>query len=250
MKNNASLVYNVCLVIGDYLTLMIAFTIAYVLRVSLNHTPISAPISSSTYFITIASLLPFWILIFSLMGLYGNRIHEKRFSEFGLLLVGSFVGILSIISYAYVSNTNVFPARLVTLYGFLLAFFFVLLFRTLARAIRRELFGYGLGINNVLIVGDTKVTQQLVDSLSHSAITGYRILGVVGGVKHPLKAEPYRLFESFEEALEKLHNTTIHTIVQTELYSNVEKNNAVLTYAQENHVAYRFVPGNSELLEI
>ena len=39
----------------------------------------------------------------------------------------------------------------------------------------------------------------------------------------------------------------MHTIVQTELYASADDNDRILTYAQENHVAYRFVPGNSEL---
>ena len=35
--------------------------------------------------------------------------------------------------------------------------------------------------------------------------------------------------------------------MQTELYADTDNNDEILTYAQENHVAYRFVPGNSEL---
>jgi exopolysaccharide biosynthesis polyprenyl glycosylphosphotransferase len=247
MKNNASLFYSVCLVVGDFLTLVVAFVVAYILRVTLSHDPLSAPVAAHTYFITIISLLPFWILIFALMGLYNSRIHERRFSEFGHLLIGSLVGILSVISYSYIANVTIFPARLVVLYGFLLAFFLLLLFRTVARAMRRELFTYKIGINNVLIVGDTKITRRLVDSLNQTAVTGYQILGVVGGTKHGLKDMPYPLFDSFEEAIEKLEGQPLHTIVQTELFTAVERNNEVLTYAQENHIAYRFVPGNSEL---
>jgi lipopolysaccharide/colanic/teichoic acid biosynthesis glycosyltransferase len=70
----------------------------------------------------------------------------------------------------------------------------------------------------------------------------------VGGVKHPLKDDsPHRLFVSFEEAIKKLHKEQLHTIIQTELYADGIRNDEILTYAQENHVAYRFVPGNSEL---
>ena len=248
MKNNASLVYNLCLIIGDFLALVLAFVVAYILRVTLNHDPLSAPVHARTYIVSFLSLLPFWILIFALLGLYNFRIYEKRFSEFGRLFVGSFIGILFVISYSYLANIVIFPARLVTVYGFLLAFFFVLLFRTTARGVRRELFSYGIGINNVLIVGDTKVSHELLDSLSNTAVTGYNVLGVVGGVKHPLReGAPYRLFASFEQAMRRLKKEQIHTLIQTELYVSGEQNDEILTYAQENHVAYRFVPGNSEL---
>src|SRR5438552_2403998 len=125
MKNNATLLYNCCLIVGDSLAIIAAFTIAYVLRVSLSHRALSAPVHAATYITILVSLLPFWILIFGLIGLYNSRIHEQRFSELGRLVVGSFIGILFIISYSYITNTTIFPARLVTFYSFGLVFFFV-----------------------------------------------------------------------------------------------------------------------------
>jgi exopolysaccharide biosynthesis polyprenyl glycosylphosphotransferase len=248
MKNNASLIYNLCLIVGDALAITVAFSIAYILRVSLDHTPVSAHIHAHTYLGVLVSLLPFWILIFGLLGLYNLRIYEKRFAELGRLLVGSFIGILFVISYSYMTNTVIFPARLVTVYGFALAFFFVLLFRTVARGLRRQLFSYGVGINNVLLVGDTRTTHRLVESLERTDITGYRILGVVGGVKHPFhESSEYNQYQSFTEAVSHLRGQPLHTIIQTELYAATPNNDEILTYAQENHAAYRFVPGNSEL---
>jgi len=248
MKNNASLIYNLALIVGDALAITVAFTIAYVLRVTLDHTPLSAHIHAHTYISILVSLLPFWILIFGLLGLYNLRVYEKRFAELGRLLVGSFIGMLFVISYSYITNTAIFPARLVTFYGFCLAFFFVLLFRTVARGLRRELFSYGLGINGVLLVGDTKTTHRLLDALADTTVTGYRVLGVVGGTKHPLKADvPYHQYKTFAAAIAHLRHKPLHTIIQTELYADTAQNDEVLTYAQEHHAAYRFVPGNSEL---
>lgn len=248
MKNNASLIYNFCLVVGDALAITVAFSIAYVLRVTLNHEPLSASVQAHSYLTILVSLLPFWILIFALLGLYNLRIYEKRFSEFGRLLVGSFIGILFVISYSYFTDTAIFPARLVTVYGFGLAFFFVLLFRTVARGMRRQLFGYGVAINNVLLVGDTKTTHRLIEALANTKVTGYKVLGVVGGVKHPLKKHAdYKQYENFGAAVAHLRDKQLHTIIQTELYASSDTNDEILTYAQEHHAAYRFVPGNSEL---
>lgn len=247
MKNNASLIYSISLIIGDAVALTVAFTIAYILRVSLDHTPLSAHVHAHTYIGILVSLLPFWILIFALLGLYSSKTYENRFVEIGKLLVGSFIGILFVISYSYIADVTIFPARLVTFYGFLLAFFFVLLFRTIARGIRRELFTYGLGINNVLLVGDNKTTQRLIDSLANAAVSGYRVVGVVGGVKHVLSEGPYKQYKSFATATEHLNTKQLHTIIQTQLYADGEENDQILTFAQERHIAYRFVPGNSEL---
>lgn len=248
MRNNASLIYNVALVIGDALAITAAFTVAYILRVSISSDPLSASVSSLEYIKILISLLPFWILLFGLIGLYNSRVYDKRFSEIGRLLVGTFIGILFVISYAYITNTDVFPARLVTAYSFGLAFILVLLSRTIIRGLRRQLFSYGFGINNVLLVGDTKTTARLIDALENSSVTGYRVLGVVGGEKHALKKDrTYHKYKTFSAAVGYLRHRQLHTIIQTELYADAAKNDEVLTYAQSNHVAYRFVPGNSEL---
>jgi exopolysaccharide biosynthesis polyprenyl glycosylphosphotransferase len=247
MRNNTSVVYNLCLVVGDFVALVFAFTLSYILRVTLSHRTLSAPVHAHTYLAFSLILLPFWILIFAFLGLYNARIYENRFSEFGRLLLGSFVGTLSAISYAYLANVVIFPARLVTVYDFGLALCFVFLFRTVMRGIRRELFHYGIGINNVLLIGDTRTTHLLIDALGNTSVTGYRVTGIIGGIKHPLKSDKeYKLYSSFAEAVAS-PNQDLHTIIQTELYATIEKNDEILTYAQENHIAYRFVPGNSEL---
>jgi exopolysaccharide biosynthesis polyprenyl glycosylphosphotransferase len=248
MKNNSSIVYNVCLVIGDALAVTAAFALAYVLRVSISHRVLHQHVHALTYIATLASLLPFWILIFALLNLYNARVYEQRFNELGRLIVGSFIGILFVISFSYIINTTIFPARLVTVYAFVFALAFVFIFRTLARGTRRQLFDYGIGINNILIVGDTTATNRLLKALENTSVTGQRVIGIVGGVKHSIKEDPsYRIYKTFKEASHHLKNKQLNSIIQTELYSQAALNDEILNYSQENHVAYGFVPGNSEL---
>ena len=247
MKNNSSLAYNVCLVIGDALAITLAFTIAYVLRVSLSTVPISAEVASRNYISILVSLLPFWILIFALLGLYNAKVYDNRFSEIGRLAVGSFVGILFVISYSYVTNTTIFPARLVTLYAFGLALILVFLFRTIARGIRRELFRFNIGINNVLIVGNTPITHELATRLSNTTVTGYKVIGIVGANKDKYAKLGCKVYSDFKTAKQSLSIKKVNTIIQAELFADYDQNDEILTHAQENHIAYRFVPGNGEL---
>ena len=247
MKNNTSFVYNFGLVIGDSLALVVSFVVAYILRVSLSQVPLSEHIRAVDFITTLLILLPFFIFVFALLGLYNHRIHEQRFSEIGRLFTGTFIGILFLISYSYVFNQPIFPARLVAFYGLGLAFVSLVLFRTIARGIRRELFKFDIGITKVLIVGDTRVTHQLIQSLARTDITGYKVVGVVGGNlhKHPDEAH-YAVYQDFAHASRAI-GRKIHMIVQTELYAATERNDEIVTYAQENHIAYRFAPGNNEL---
>lgn len=247
MKNNSSIAYSLFLIFGDFLAILAAFVSAYILRVTVSDVAISSPIRATDYFLTFISLVPIWIVIFGTLGLYTVRVYDNRFSEFARLLVGSFIGILLIIAYSYIANVQIFPARLVVLYGFLLAFAFSFVFRTIARGLRHIMFRYSRGITTVLIVGDTKLTQELVQSLN-SYGSGYLVVGVVGGKKFPIEPNTGQIiFSSFDEACEALGNKLPGAIIQTELYADNVKNTNILVFAQQHHIDFRFVPGNSEL---
>jgi exopolysaccharide biosynthesis polyprenyl glycosylphosphotransferase len=246
MKNNASLIYNLFLVIGDFLALVLAFVGAYIIRGKLSSAPVAYPIHSKEYLLVFLSILPFWIIIFGLLGLYNQHIYERRFNELGRLLMGSFIGLLFVIFWNFVAVHPIFPAKLVPIYGFILAFVCLVIFRNLARYVRTQLFAYHIGLNHVLIVGDTATSRELVESLHDSKRSGYKIIAVVGSQQTLGKYDKVRLFPDFGEALKHTH-ATIHTIIQTQLYADELRNREILEYAQTRHIAYRFVPGNTEL---
>jgi len=242
MKNDASLTYNVFLIIGDTLALIAGFAAAFLIRAS-SPVAVAHPVAGVDYMVILLALLPFWIVIFALLGLYNTTIYERRFSELARLLVGSFVGLLFLVSWDYMSLQPIFPAKLVPIYGFLIAFGLLVVFRNIARLIRTSLFRYGVGLTRVVLVGNTAMTRELVDSLS-ARESGYKVLGVVGYRKKlPRDMPAYANFTNF------LRGTPhdLHGIIQTEMYATEERNAEILTYAQENHVSYRFVPGNSEM---
>ncbi|HEU4914181.1 MAG TPA: sugar transferase [Candidatus Saccharimonadales bacterium] len=245
MKNNLSLIYNVGLIVGDFLALVAAFVAAYILRVKIDPRPLIEPIGAMTYLSIFLTVLPLWILIFAWLGLYNTSIYEKRFKEFGRLLVGSFVGLLIVVFWDFVAQEPIFPARLVPIYGFAFGFLFLLVFRNLARLVRVQLFSYDIGLTKVLLVGNAPTTVELVDWLADSRRSGYKIVGIVGQ-KRTIAGRPVTTYSSFKQFL-KENKSELHGIIQTELYADESKNAEILAYAQENHVSYRFVPANSGL---
>ncbi|MGI9028125.1 MAG: sugar transferase [Candidatus Saccharimonadales bacterium] len=242
MKNNASLVYSLFLILGDFLALVAAFVSAYVLRVKVDDRPLIQQIPAEIYLQAFLAVLPLWITVHALIGLYHRNTYENRFREFGKLIVGSFLGILVVIGYDFVAEGNLFPARLVVVYALLLGFSYLLLFRSVARLLRSVLFSFGGGITNVLIIGgEGSARSGIIAELENTRHSGYRVVGIVG------ESKKFQQFSSFDLALAGLQNTPIHTIVQTELYKDGTKNDEIMNYAQNQHITYRFIPGNSEL---
>ena len=172
MKNSASLIYNFFLIVGDFIALLAAFTGAYILRVSVSHEVVANQVHARTYIGVFLVLLPFWLLIFALLGLYDSNIYERRFSEIARLFIGSFIGMLFVVFWNYLSIKPILPSKLVPIYGFLLSFLLLILMRTFSRIIREVLFRFNRGLTNILIIGSTKVTTELIDSLKDSKKSG------------------------------------------------------------------------------
>lgn len=245
MKSNATIVYSFCLAVGDFLALVAAFVGGYIIRGRFGSAPVAHPIGVDTYVSIFASLLLFWILVFALLGLYRSNIYENRFRELGQLVVGAFIGLMFVTFWAFIETNPIFPSKLVPIYGFAIGLALVIIFRSLARLTRTELFRYEIGLTSVLIVGKSAATAEIVESLADSRHSGYRVVGVVGAksILGDLKIPAFRTFKDFVSSkLEKPDG-----IIQAELYTYESKNREILSYAQEHHINYRFLPGNSEL---
>lgn len=245
MKNNSSLVYRLVLVFGDFLALASAFSVAYVLRVKFDDRPLIEQIPAETYLYAILLVLPLWIIIHGVIGLYSRSVFESRFSELGKLVIGSILGILVLIGYDFIVDDMLFPARLVVVYGFLLSLGFLIVFRTLARKVRSTLFSYDIGITNLLVVGSGKSAKGVISQFANTSETGYRVVGIVGDSQSGFPDIP--AFESLAKASKGLKKYNLHSIVQTSLYKEEERNSEVLLFAQTRHLEFRFIPADSEL---
>jgi exopolysaccharide biosynthesis polyprenyl glycosylphosphotransferase len=233
------------LVLGDYLTLISAFFVAYVIRVKHDPRPLIQQIPAEKYLLSILLVLPLWIIIHGAIGLYSRTASENRFSELGKLIMGSILGILSVVGYDFILNNTLFPERLVVVYAFVLSLAFLVIFRTLARKARSVLYSYDVGITSLLIVGSGKRARSVISQLMDTSATGYRIIGIVGEPQKDFPEIP--IFTDLEQAQKNLRLSNIQSIFQTTLYKSEEKNSEVVSFAQENHIEFRFIPAGSEL---
>jgi lipopolysaccharide/colanic/teichoic acid biosynthesis glycosyltransferase len=88
---------------------------------------------------------------------------------------------------------------------------------------------------------------ELIDWLGNSRRSGFKIIGVVGGQRAIEGHHNVPVYKYFSEFLSAHPDPNLHAIIQTELYPDEPRNAEILTYAQEHHASYRFVPGNTEL---
>lgn len=238
--------YSLTLIIIDILVLLAAFTLAYILRVRYDPRPLLTNVHAYDYLYAFLLIIPFWILVFASLGLYQRNTYNRRLVEWSKIAIGSFIGILLVIGWQYVSKENILPARLVAVYVFIGSFLLIVVEREILRYVRSLMFRYGKGVKRVLIIGTSDTTGDIALSLADTPKSGYEIVAVAGPKKimpSQLSAHHYSLVEN---ALKDIQINGINTIIQTDLYDSPERNQRILNAAQTYHIEYSFVPGEAE----
>lgn len=238
--------YSLILIIADFLILLAAFSIAYILRVQFDPRPLVNQIYAQQFFSTFALLAPFWILIFASLGLYQATTYNRRLVEWSKIAIGAFIGILLVIGWEFISEQRLFPARLVAIYAFGASFILLVFERELLRLTRSLLFYFGKGISRVLIIGDSPATRDIADNISHTYKSGYKVVAIAGPRKVLPPGLDVKHFTSIDTALKQIQALGVTTIIQTDLYDSAERNQRILGAAQTNHISYSFIPGEAE----
>lgn len=238
--------YSLILIIIDTFVLLAAFTLAYILRVQYDPRPLVANVHAYDYLYAFLLIIPFWIIVFILLGLYQRNTYNRRLVEWSKIAIGSFIGILLVIGWQYVSGKNIFPARLVAVYVFVGSFLLIVIEREILRYDRSLMFRYGRGVKRVLMIGTSDATGDIALSLADTPKSGYEIVAIAG----PKKIMPDQIgvhhYSLVETALRDIEVNGITTIIQTDLYDSVERNQRILSAAQTNHIEYSFIPGEAE----
>lgn len=246
MPTKTARTFSLALIVGDFVTLLAAFSIAYIIRVQLDPRPLLADVPAVDFFLTFLAIAPFWIIVFGALGLYNSLVYSRRLVEMGKLFIGSIIGILIVIGFAFVIDEPILPARLVAVYSFIAAFVLLVIERELARQIKSLLFRFGIGISRVLIIGNSDATKDMIRLMSVTTQSGYDIVAIAGPKRIVPANSRAHHYLTVEEALAELDTDAINTIIQTDLYADATRNQAVLSAAQERHINYNFIPGEAE----
>ena len=246
MPHRNSKLYSLVLILIDALVLVITFVLSYVARVQYDPRPLLHNIYAYDYLLTFLLIIPFWILVFAIVGLYRQDVYNRRLIEWAKIAIAVFLGILLVIGWEYVSDKDIFPARLVAIYALIGSFFLIVIEREIMRAIRTYRYRYGKGIRRVLLVGSSSATKDIAINIADTARSGYELVAIAGPKKvlpNEFNTHHYSLVET---ALKDIELNQITAIIQTDLYENSERNQKILSAAQSHHIDYSFIPGEAE----
>ena len=159
----------------DFLSVLLAFSLAFFLKVNnfiggLEYTP-----SFDQYFPFVLVIAVFQLIVFTSLRLYS--LQSKSFlKEFGLLSYGTLLWTGGVFALLFIEKQFYF-SRLLLAAAILIFFVLALLSRSFFRAVRRLLYRSGLGLRGVVIIGSSDQAKYLAEYFDR--LPGWKLLGLI-----------------------------------------------------------------------
>ncbi len=167
------------LLITDFITINISWLLFFYLRVNTGWFEL---ISQPDFFLPMLAIYFYWLIIFTLVGMYRTWFTQSRFDEISTLFKTTFVGIfilLFLILYDDYRTGIVTPFRFFIFIYWLIFFVIVGIGRILIRSFQRYLLIKGFGRRNVVIIGFNSKAQEIFNMLETHKALGLDVVGYV-----------------------------------------------------------------------
>lgn len=198
----------ILLLTTDFITINLSWFLFFYLRVNTGWFEL---ISQPDFFLPMLAIYFYWIVIFTLVGMYRTWFAQSRFDEISTLFKASFVGIfilLFLILYDdYVSGVAT-PFRFYIFIYWFIFFILVSAGRILIRSVQRNLLVKGIGRRNTLIIGFNSKANEIHETILHHRALGLDVVGYIAVLNENVDKE-YKgvkvidTVENLESVLEK-----------------------------------------------
>lgn len=174
------------LVVSDLIMLVLAFALGYLLRarLPLPAVPVNPP-PFSNYVPMLVVHVAMTMIVFYFARMYHQRRAASRFDEAYAIAQNVSIGTLLAVAFESLAFKNSaleldYP-RGVVVYAWLLGIVLVVVGRMLYRYLTVRLRDFGIGRDNVLLVGSGEVARTIAEKIRWSPTLGLNIVGAVNG---------------------------------------------------------------------
>lgn len=228
----SELFFSFLLVPLDFLMIVLAGISAYYIRfaeftIDIRPAIFNLPFFSYLKIVLLIAIL--WLIIFALAGLYNIKSARKLIKEIYRVVLACSTGLMLIVVLIFVRR-ELFDSRFIVLVGWILAIFYISLARAIIRWLQKILFIYGIGVHKVVLVGNSKTTDNLIKEFSSNKESGYEV------VKHLRDFS----IETAQELTEFIKNKEVDEIIQSD--PNLTKAEILRLYdfSDEYHITFKY----------
>jgi len=228
----SELVFSFLLVPLDFLMIVLAGISAYNLRFSQLTTEIRPVIFSLPFgdFLQILLLIALsWLVIFAFAGLYRIKGTKSLIEELYSIVQACSTGLVLVVIILFFSR-ELFSSRFIVLAAWIIAILYIVIARSLIRMIQRILFSHDIGVHKVVIVGNSKTADILINRFSSQKASGYEVMKRL----RDFSIETSQELEAF------LKNKEVDEIIQADPNLTKAEILRLFDFADEHHLTFKY----------
>ena len=191
--------------------------------------PVIFDLEFNAYLKVVFIIAFFWLIIFAFAGLYTVRSARKLIKELYRVVLACSTGFMLIVILIFIRR-ELFDSRFIVLAGLILAIVYISFARSIVRSIQRALFKAGIGVCRVVMVGNSKTTDNLIHEFSSQKDSGFEVV------------KRFRDFslETARELAEFLKTKQVDEIIQSD--PNLSKTDTLrlFDFTDENHLTFKY----------
>ncbi len=179
IKDNQK-VFNRLLVVIDAVITAASFVLSYYFKFYiLEDGPDAGVLPVEDYFILLLFIVPGYMLVYYLSGVYTpRRTSRRRFEVYGIIKANS-IGILAFIIILYMIVRAFYVSRSVMFFFYLFNVGFTSCFRLALRKGLRNIRSKGYNLKHILLVGYSRAAEEYIDRLVDNPQWGYAVCGIL-----------------------------------------------------------------------
>jgi len=253
----SELFFSFLLVPLDYLMIVLAGISAYYIRfsdIATNIRPATFYLDFIPYLKVLLLIALLWLPLFAFAGLYNIKSARKLIKEVYRVVLACSTGLMLVVVLIFISR-DLFESRFIVLFGWILAILYISVSRALIRFIQRRLFAHGVGVRKIILVGNSKTGDNLINKFSRDKSFGFRVVKRVRDFSTDTAQELSGLVQESKNSNDP--NKEIDEIVQSDPNLSKAETLRMYDFADEHQLTFRYVADllgtkvlKTELMEI
>ncbi len=244
MMRDFQKILNRIYVVLDALAILAAYLLAWYVLFGVH--PDRGVLSFSIYLRALVLIIPLYLLLHMIFGLYAAKRTSGRRKEFGSILKVNTIGLLCFTLFLYLGSKNQylyhFSRRLVLVFYFC-SVLFTTAARNLIRAALRNIRRKGMNQRKILLVGFSEAAKGYIDRVLTNPEWGYRICGILDDRAEPgTEHHGILVIGTIDRLQERLDRGDLDEIAITLALREYDRLKGIVRICEKSGVHTKFIP--------
>ncbi len=237
MKKKADLFFTFLKIPTDFLLLLFAGILSYFIRYDetiQRFRPIVFDLPFEKYLLVVILTSLICLISFAISGLYSFS-RRKITDEIAKIIIATSFGLSSVIIYMFFVR-EMFSSRFIVLTAWIISIIFLIIGRIIIRKLQNYSQKIGWGAHNVVIIGNDKNTEKLIETFNFQKELGYKIIGRI------------RNFEQndYSELIELHKQKIIDEIIQADSSLSRKLSVELIAFCNRHNISFKYTAGQFE----